>query len=145
MLTGQVGNVVSVTRVLVLSLHLVNTFLLLASLALCANSAGPIAPSEPDNSRRPDQLGQCGVDLRTWFSAGLLGVVAVGVSGTIVALGDTLFPTASLAEGLRQDFSQSQSQVLRAAQFLAPWAIGLRSEREPERLVTTPRAIAFVP
>jgi heme A synthase len=106
-LWGQVGNNASMTRVLVLSLHLVNTFLLLASLALCASSAAKIAASERDGT-----LGGCS-KLRTWYAWGLLGVITVAVTGTIAALGDTLFPAASVAQGLHSDFSGSANALLR--------------------------------
>jgi heme A synthase len=47
-----------------------------------------------------------GQGLLGWvFAAGLLGVLVVGATGAITALGDTLFPSESLAEGLRADFS----------------------------------------
>jgi heme A synthase len=105
-LWGQVGNNASMTRVLVLSLHLVNTFLLLASLALCARSAGLV---ENDSDGALDRLSK----LRTWYSFGLLGVIAVAVTGTIAALGDTLFPATSLAQGLHSDFSESAHVLLR--------------------------------
>jgi heme A synthase len=35
---------------------------------------------------------------------GFLGMFLLGVSGAITALGDTLFPAGSLAEGIAQDF-----------------------------------------
>jgi cytochrome c oxidase assembly protein subunit 15 len=39
--------------------------------------------------------------------------VAVSITGAIAALGDTLFPAASLAEGMRRDFSGASSPLLR--------------------------------
>jgi heme a synthase len=49
-----------------------------------------------------------------WLLAGsLLGVLVLGVSGAIAALGDTLFPATSLAEGLRQDVSPTAHVLLR--------------------------------
>ncbi|HZQ08453.1 MAG TPA: COX15/CtaA family protein, partial [Anaerolineae bacterium] len=35
----------------------------------------------------------------------LVGVMLVGVTGTVTALGDTLFPSSSLAQGLQQDLN----------------------------------------
>jgi cytochrome c oxidase assembly protein subunit 15 len=46
-------------------------------------------------------------------SAALLGLVVLGVSGAIAALGDTLFPSRSLAEGFRQDISSGAHVLLR--------------------------------
>ena len=39
------------------------------------------------------------------FAVGLLGALLVGASGAVTALGDTLFPSRTLAEGLQQDFA----------------------------------------
>jgi cytochrome c oxidase assembly protein subunit 15 len=42
-----------------------------------------------------------------------VGLVVLGVSGAIAALGDTLFPARSLAEGFRQDISSGAHVLLR--------------------------------
>jgi protoheme IX farnesyltransferase len=95
---GWVADDTSAERALVVSIHLFNTFLLLASLAVTAWWA---------SGQRPIAL-----QSRGWIvwalRAGLLGVLIIGISGAITALGDTLFPAASLAEGLRQDMDPSQ-------------------------------------
>ena len=89
----------SAARAAWISLHLANTFTLLAVLALTAWWA---STSEVP-SRRPD-----------WLSlAALAALVFTGVSGAIAALGDTLFPAASWSGGLRQDFSPSAHLFLR--------------------------------
>ncbi|MGH9357251.1 MAG: COX15/CtaA family protein, partial [Terriglobia bacterium] len=61
-LFGQVGNNVSTSRVCILSCHLVNTFLLLASLALTAKSAAEVSSHSgnldgPALSLRPPSAG----------------------------------------------------------------------------------------
>jgi heme A synthase len=87
----------SVSRAIVMPIHLVTTFLLLMSLALTAwwGSGG----------RAPRLEGQGAM---AWVvGLALLATLALGVSGAITALGDTLFPAGSLSEGLRQDFSPS--------------------------------------
>ena len=95
---GWVADDTSAERALVVSIHLFNTFLLLASLAVTAWWA---------SGQRPIAL-----QIRGWLvwalRAGLLGVLVIGISGAITALGDTLFPAASLAEGLRQDMDPNQ-------------------------------------
>lgn len=84
-----------------LSAHLVNTMLLLAAMTATAWLASK-APSQFRLARIPRAL---------W---GALAVtVAVSITGAIAALGDTLFPSASLAEGLRRDFSSASSLLLR--------------------------------
>jgi len=40
-------------------------------------------------------------------------VLLLGISGAISALGDTLFPSSSLVEGLRQDFSPTAQFMIR--------------------------------
>jgi cytochrome c oxidase assembly protein subunit 15 len=45
--------------------------------------------------------------------AALPAALVVAVSGAIAALGDTLFPAASVASGMRQEFSQTASALQR--------------------------------
>ena len=113
MLWGQVGDNASMTRDFVLSLHLVNTRLLPASLALCAQSAGAGSPAQSDNTRAPRQPSTHALNLRNWYIVGLLGVAAVAVTGTIPALGNTLFPVPSLVQGLSWDLYGSPNPLLR--------------------------------
>ncbi|MEM1415779.1 MAG: COX15/CtaA family protein [Myxococcota bacterium] len=81
--------------------HLGNTFLLLAALALTAHAAG--------GGRLPRLRGARGAKL----AVALLGVLLLGASGAIVALGDTLFPAATLAEGIAQDFDPESHLFVR--------------------------------
>lgn len=95
---GWVTNNDSAGRAIVVSIHLINTFLLVASLAVTAWWA---------SGQRPVSLPRQG--WLVWaLRAGLLAVLVVGISGAITALGDTLFPAASVAEGLRQDMDPSR-------------------------------------
>ncbi len=87
--------------------HLVNTFLLLAALALTAWWAS----GKPDVRLR----GQGAV--AALLGVGVLGVLAIGATGAVAALGDTLFPSASLAEGIRRDFSPTAHFLLRLRVF----------------------------
>jgi heme A synthase len=112
-LFGQVGNNASATRVLILSLHLVNTFLLLAALALTARSASATAPTRHDGAGTPDQPSTRSIGLYISYGAGSLGALVVAVTGTIAALGDTLFHATSLAQGFQWDFSGSPNTLLR--------------------------------
>ena len=100
----------SAARALWISLHLANTFTLLAMLALTAWWA---TTSETPR-RRPG-----------WIAiSALAALVLVGISGAIAALGDTLFPVTSLSSGLRQDFSQSAHIFVRLRVFHPGIAIG---------------------
>jgi heme a synthase len=88
----------SVGRAFYLSLHLANTLLLLAALALTAWFS------------RDDRVP---VHRSSLVTAALPIAILVCVSGAIAALGDTLFPAASLTAGFHQDFSRSASFLLR--------------------------------
>jgi heme A synthase len=75
----------SVARALYLSVHLVNTFLLVAALALTAWWA---ADAGAARARLRDLL-------RGHAGAALLAALALGVSGAVAALGATLFPESA--------------------------------------------------
>jgi heme A synthase len=89
----------SVGRAVYLSLHLVNTQFLLAALALAAWYSREPAPIALRRSNR--------------VIAALPAALVVSVAGAIAALGDSLFPAASLAEGVRQDLSAASSFLVR--------------------------------
>lgn len=93
----------SLARAAVMGMHLVNTFFLLAVVALTGAWAAGVS-----RLRLRDQ-GAVGV----LIPAALLGLVVLGVSGGVAALGDTLFPARSLAEGFRQDISAGAHVLLR--------------------------------
>jgi heme A synthase len=93
----------SPARAVVMSLHLVNTFFLLAVVLLTGTWAA--------GTGRPRLRGQGAVGVLLGLSIGAL--VVLGISGGIAALGDTLFPARSLAEGFRQDLSPSAHVLLR--------------------------------
>lgn len=82
--------------------HLINTFTLVAMLTLTTWWAMGGAALSWSRSR--------GV---SWaVTAGLVSTVLIAVTGGIAALGDTLFPARSLAEGLAQDFSPTAHILL---------------------------------
>lgn len=93
----------SAARAFSMSAHLVNTFLLLASLVLTAWWATGGAPAV--------LRGQGNV-LRL-LGAAWVGALLIAVTGGVSALGDTLFPAGSLGEGLRQDLSPASHFLLR--------------------------------
>jgi heme A synthase len=93
----------SLARAWWLAAHLLNTFLLLSALALVPwYACGAPAP-------RHEKFGREG-----WLlAAGLAGTLILGMTGAITALGDTLFPSTSLAEGLAQDLSPTSHLFVR--------------------------------
>ncbi|MBI4672162.1 MAG: COX15/CtaA family protein [Chloroflexi bacterium] len=92
----------SVWRVYSMGLHLINTFLLLGAMTLTAwwASGGKAIQFRG----RPTQT--------TLLIVALVGVVVIGVTGAITALGDTLFPAQSLAQGLRQHFDPTANFLI---------------------------------
>jgi heme a synthase len=96
----------TMARALFMGVHLMNTFLLLGAMALTAHwSAGENAV--PLRHR----------DLRLkvhWLLYGaFLGLILTGMSGSVSALGDTLYPSGSLQEALRQDLSVTGHILIR--------------------------------
>ncbi|MDC0719886.1 COX15/CtaA family protein [Nannocystis bainbridge] len=94
---GLVGHNDSVARAVVMAAHLLNTSLLTGAIALTAWAAGrdPGAVTRSGASRR----------VRWLLGASLGGLVLVGLSGAVTALGDTLYPVeaGALAERLQRD------------------------------------------
>jgi cytochrome c oxidase assembly protein subunit 15 len=87
-----------------LALHLTNTLLLLAALTLTAHLL----------SRRKGYLrGSIRVVAPFGAIAAVVVVMIVGVTGSLAALGDTLFPASSLGQALAQDFSATSGWLVR--------------------------------
>jgi cytochrome c oxidase assembly protein subunit 15 len=94
----------SPARAIYLSLHLVNTLLMLGAIALAAHflSRGQAL------TRRTVRFTQLPLIL-----CGLFATLAVGATGTLAALSDTLFPATSLRAALLQDFSGAAGWLIR--------------------------------
>lgn len=97
----------SMARAMFGATHLVNTFLLLAALTLTAHFASGGAPF------RLRGQGAMGAG----FAATLFALLLSGVSGATAALGDTLFPSRSLAEALQADLSPTAHLLIRLRLF----------------------------
>jgi cytochrome c oxidase assembly protein subunit 15 len=107
-----------------LALHLTNTLLLVAALTLTAHLL----------SRRKGFLrGSVRLAAPAGAVATVLVVMVVGVTGSLAALGDTLFPASSLGLALAQDFSSTSGWLVRwrwthpgiafAASFFLIWLL----------------------
>ena len=87
-----------------LALHLTNTLLLLAALTLTAHML----------SRKRGYLrGTIRVVAPVGAILGIVVVLVVGVTGSLAALGDTLFPATSLGAALAADFSSTSGWLVR--------------------------------
>lgn len=93
----------SVARAYWLAAHLLNTFGLIAALVL--------VPWFASGNRAP-RLRGVAAEGKLLFTA-LAGTLLLGMTGAVTALGDTLFPSRSLAEGLAQDFSPTAHLLVR--------------------------------
>ena len=129
---GWVVDDASAGRAVTLSLHLVNTFLLLAALTLTAWWARP--------GRAPLQL-RGGGALGAALAAALVATLVLGVSGAVTALGDTLFPVrGGTLEAVRDSLTPGAHFLVRLRIYhpliaiavgvylvaVAAWAVRLR-------------------
>jgi heme a synthase len=87
-----------------LALHLTNTLLLLAALTLTAHMLSRSRGYLRGTIRFVAPIGAV---------AGIMVVLIVGVTGSLAALGDTLFPATSLASALAEDFSSGSGWLVR--------------------------------
>jgi heme A synthase len=87
--------------------HLLNTFVLLAVLTLTAWWASGGASFRVVGSERTSRL----------LIAGALGILLVGATGAIAALGDTLFPATTLGEGLRDSFASTSHPLIQLRKY----------------------------
>lgn len=108
-LFGWVDTDASLGRMIVVPMHLVNTSLLIGSLALTAWwSSGNALPQRSLGSQQGRRL--------LWGAAGLL---AVATAGALNALADTLYPADDFLSGVRNEFA-SGAPVLVQTRVLHP-------------------------
>ncbi|RKG88302.1 COX15/CtaA family protein [Corallococcus terminator] len=105
----------SLWRAVWMGVHLTNTFLLVGAQTLVVWAAAGRA--------RMVLKGQGTVAVMLGLAVAGMGVL--GVSGAVAALGDTLFPATSLADGLRQDMSETAHVLLRLRVLHPVFAVGL--------------------
>lgn len=93
----------TMARAMFMAVHLLNTFVLLAWLTLTAwwLSGGDAVKV----------AGQRGIAVA--FGVGAFGLLLVGTSGAVAALGDTLFPSGSISEALAADLSPTSHLLIR--------------------------------
>ncbi|HUF03324.1 MAG TPA: COX15/CtaA family protein [Aridibacter sp.] len=102
-LTGNTAETLTDARPFWMAGHLINTFVLLAFLTLTLWFAtGGSRPRFAGKKRLAGVLG-----------LGAAGIFVIGITGSIAALSNMLFPSESLAVGIAQDLSQSSHIVVR--------------------------------
>lgn len=94
----------SLSRGVTLSIHLINTLLLLAALTLTAWWARR-DPAQPAASVTPS--------VRRSLALAGAGLIVAGVVGAIAALGDTLYTATTLAQGVQQHFAAEAHPFVR--------------------------------
>ena len=97
----------SMARAMFMAVHLLNTFILLACLALTAwwLSGGLPIGLRGRSATVSAVLGGCAA------------LLIVSSSGAVAALGDTLFPSASLSDALQADLSATSHVLIRLRMF----------------------------
>lgn len=122
----------SIARAWWMAAHLVNTFVLLGMLTLTALWARPedAAPEgagrDGASNGRRFPLVFAARDPAGWLLAGAFaGMLVLGASGGVAALGDTLFPAASFREGLAQDLSPTAHLLVRLRVLHPVLALGV--------------------
>jgi heme A synthase len=105
-LFGLTGDNVSVGRGIMVASHLVNSLLLIGTLTGTVLYARDARPAWPLGLRRQGALSAV-------LIAGLAGMLVLMFSGGIAAMGNTMFPSASLAEGFAADFDPTSHPLIR--------------------------------
>lgn len=100
------GDNVSTARGLMVASHLVNSMLLIGALS------GVLVYSRRQTPRWPLNLAAQPA-LTTVFGLGLLLMLIVMFTGGIAAMGNTMFPAATLAEGVAMDFDPDSHPLVR--------------------------------
>ncbi len=93
-LYGWVDADVSTGRLIVVPLHLTNTFLLLGALTLTAWWGTGYPPPRRQRS----------TSTAVWLGVGAFVIILLGATGALNALADTIFPSGSVTGGLEEKF-----------------------------------------
>lgn len=102
-LTGNTAETLTAARPFWMIGHLTNTFILLAFLTLTVWFA---SGGKSLNFKAHPKI----VFL---FGLGVFGIFLIGVTGSVAALSSMLFPSATIAEGVTKDFSETSHILLR--------------------------------
>ncbi len=102
-LTGNTAETLSASRPFWMAGHLINTFILLGFLTLTARYA----------SGGKSLRWEVGKKFLVPIALAGLAVLIIGLSGSIAALANMIFPSGTLAEGLAKDLSPTSNVLLR--------------------------------
>lgn len=107
-LTGNTAANWTPTRPFWMAAHLINTFTLIAILALTAWFA---------SGGKSFSLFKAGRKVLFLLIIATVGIFIAGMSGSIAALSSMLFPSSTLSEGIAKDFSATSHYLLRLRVF----------------------------
>lgn len=105
-LFGLTGDNASLGRGVLVAVHLVNSLLLVGALT------GTVVFARRDPPAWPLRLGRQGA-LGTVLGLGLLGMLVLIFSGGIAAMGNTIFPSETLRQGIAADFDPNSHLLIR--------------------------------
>lgn len=102
-LTGNTAETLTAARPFWMAAHLINTFILLAFLTLTARRASGSAGLK--FRVEPKYIGA--------IAFVIVAILVVGISGSIAALSNMIFPSGTLSESVAKDFSETSHVLLR--------------------------------
>ncbi len=102
-LTGNTAETLTPARPFWMGAHLINTLVLLTLLTITAWTASRGRSLKIVGDRT--QL--------KWITVGVLLIFAVGITGSIAALSNMIFPSGTISEGIAKDFSATSHTILR--------------------------------
>jgi len=102
-LTGNTAEALTTERPFLAIGHLINSFLLLASLTLPAWYASSERKTSFEDRLKP----------LTLIAIAAVAILFVGSTGSVAAISNMLFPSTSLTEGLSQDFATGSNILVR--------------------------------
>ncbi|MCY7348178.1 MAG: COX15/CtaA family protein [Pyrinomonadaceae bacterium] len=102
-LTGNTAETLTAARPFWMAGHLITTLILLAFLSLTAWFA---SGGKPFSFRAQPKIS-------LFLGLAVLGILFVGMSGSVAALSSMIFPSETLAEGIAKDFSATSHILLR--------------------------------
>jgi len=135
----------SLARAIYIAGHLTNTLMLVGCYTWTIVSAKPAAVSWP-----PAKSAQW----ERWMRGALAGLIVVAAVGAVVALGDTLFPSATLSQGFAADRDPAAHFLIRLRVWHPAFAVAIsalvitivvRSDAMDEPALRTPaRALVWL-
>lgn len=112
-----VGNNDTPFRAIAMGLHLINSLMLTASVAMCWDvTKNPNTSNRKQNPWNKQQAYRP-LQIKKIFFSLIASFIALGVTGAIAALANTIYPALSLSEGLLADLNENSHYLIRLRAF----------------------------